>query len=101
MDQKLRQTIINAYNLGSLSEDEQNDIIERIGSLIFQGILMRVMEDMPETLQSEFEEMLDKDASPEMIIGFLRENVRDFENIAKEEAEKFQRESMSVMSQIG
>ncbi|MBP6855286.1 MAG: hypothetical protein KBD26_02130 [Candidatus Pacebacteria bacterium] len=101
MDQKLRQTIINAYNLGSLSEDEQNDIIERIGSLIFQGILMRVMEDMSETLQSEFEEMLDKDASPEMIIGFLRENVRDFENIAKEEAEKFQRESMSVMSQIG
>ena len=62
---------------------------------------MRVMEDMSETLQSEFEEMLDKDASPEMIIGFLRENVRDFENIAKEEAEKFQRESMSVMSQIG
>ena len=101
MDQKLRQTIINAYNLGSLSEDEQNDIIERIGSLILQGILMRVMEDMSETLQSEFEEMLDKDASPEMIIGFLRENVRDFENIAKEEAEKFQRESMSVMSQIG
>lgn len=101
MDQKLRQTIINAYNLGSLSEDEQNDIIERIGSLIFQGILMRVMEDMPETLQSEFEEMLDKDASPEMIIGFLRDNVQDFEKIAQEEAEKFQRESMSVMNQIG
>ncbi len=101
MDQKLRQTIINAYNLSSLSEDEQNDIIERIGSLIFQGILMRVMDGMPENLQSEFEEMLDKDASPEMIIGFLRENVSDFENIAKEEAEKFQRESMSVMNQIG
>ena len=101
MDQKLRQTIINAYNLGSLPEEEQNDIIERIGSLIFQGILMRVMEGMPENLQSEFEDMLDKDASPEMIIGFLRENVSDFENIAKEEAEKFQRESMSVMNQIG
>lgn len=101
MDQKLRQTIINAYNLGSLTEEEQNDIIERIGSLIFQGILMRVMEGMSESLQSEFEEMLDKDASPEMIIGFLRENVSDFENIAKEEAEKFQTESMSVMNQIG
>lgn len=101
MDQKLRQTIINAYNLGPLPESEQDDIIERIGSLIFQSILMRVMEDMPESDQTKFEDLLDADASPEIIVGFLRDNVSNFEEISKEEAEKFQRESMSVMNQIG
>ncbi len=101
MDQKLRQTIVNAYNLGSLPESEQDDIIERIGSLIFQSILMRVMEDMSEGDQNKFEDLLDADASPEIIVGFLRDNVSNFEEISKEEAEKFQRESMSVMNQIG
>jgi len=101
MDQKLRQTIVSAYNIGSLPPEEQDGIIERIGSLIFQSILMRVMENMPESAQTEFENLLDTDASPETIMEFLRGNVEDFETIAREEAEKFQRESMGVMNQIG
>jgi cyclopropane fatty-acyl-phospholipid synthase-like methyltransferase len=101
MDPTLRKTIIAAYNLGGLSEAEQNDTIERIGGLIFQSVLIKAMETMDDTMQKAFEKMLDNDASPEELMEYLRTNVENFDAMAKEEAERFQQESMDVMSQIG
>lgn len=100
MDATLRKTLIEMYNLSSLSEAEQNEIIERIGSLVFQAILMRVMENMSDTDKQSFEKLLDHDASPEEITGFLREKVPGFDEVAKEEAEKLHADSVNFMNKI-
>ena len=96
----IKNKIINALNIENLSEKEKEEIILRVGTLIYQNVLMRVMETMPEKDQDEFEKLLDNNAKPEEVFTFLKNNVKDFEKIINEEAEKFKDKASVMMSEI-
>jgi hypothetical protein len=97
----LRATLINTYHLQDLSEDKQNEMIDRIAALIFQAVLIRVLPMMSEEKQGEFEKLMEKDSTPDELMGFLQKQVPSLPEILKEEAENFKKESEAVMSQIG
>ena len=97
----IQQNIISALELDKLTHEERQETIIRVGALIYQNVLMRVMEMMTEADQDEFEKMLDNNAKPEEIFMFLKNKVSDFEKIIDEEANKFKDKSASIMSQIG
>ena len=85
----IKNNIIKTLNLDNLPESEKEDIIIRIGSLIYQNVLMRILETMPDEKQDEFEKLLDENSGPEKVFEFLNTNVENFEKIVTEEAEKF------------
>lgn len=97
----MRDTLIKTYHLESLSEEKQNEMIESIGSLIFQGVLLRVAPQMSEDQQNKLEAMLESQATPDELMGFMSAEIPDFEAIVKEEAEGFKSQSEAIMSQIG
>ncbi len=97
----IEQNIKNALNLDKLSPQEQQDIILRVGTLIYQNVLMRVMELMNEEQEDEFEKLLDANASPESIFEFLKKAAPSLEIIIGEEAAKFRDRSSNIMNQIG
>lgn len=97
----IQKNIVNALQLENLPPEEQQEIIIRIGTVIYQNVLMRVMEVMTEKDQDEFEKLLDKNANPEDIFAFLKDKIKDFEKIIDEEAIKFRDKSDNIMNQIG
>ena len=68
---------------------------------IYQNIMTRALEIMSEADQDEFEKMLDAQSGPEEIFVFLKNKVSNFEEIIKEEAEKFKNKATGIMNQIG
>lgn len=97
----IQKNIEGALELGSLPPEERQEIVLRVGAVIYQNVLMRAMEIMTEKDQGEFEKLLDESASPEEIFIFLKERVTDFEKIIEEEAIKFKDKSSNIMGQIG
>ncbi|MDO8659787.1 MAG: DUF5663 domain-containing protein [Candidatus Parcubacteria bacterium] len=97
----IQQNITNVLELDKLTPEERQETLIRVGALIYQNVLMRVMEMMTEQNQDEFEKMLDNNAKPEEIFMFLKNKVPDFEKIIDEEANKFKNKANSIMDQIG
>ena len=97
----IQKNISSVLELENLPPEERQEIILRVGALIYQNVLMRVMEVMKEEEQDEFEKLLDKNAGPEDIFMFLKDKVKDFEKIIEEEALKFKNKASGIMNQIG
>lgn len=101
MDEQIKKKIIEELNLGGLPSDEQDQAIEKIGGMIFQGLFARIMENLNEEKQRELNETLVRAVgNPELLFSFLKDNVPDFESILKEEVEKFKSESSSALEEI-
>lgn len=97
----IQKNIIEALELETLPKEEGEEILQRIGALIYQNVLMRAMETMSDKNQDEFEEILDKNAGPEEIFIFLKNKVSNFEKIIDEESEKFKNKATDIMDQVG
>lgn len=97
----IQKNISDTLELENLPLEERQEVILRVGALVYQNVLMRVMEIMTEKDQDEFEKLLDKSAGPEEIFTFLKDRVEDFEKIIKEEALKFKDKASDIMGQIG
>ena len=96
----IKENIIKNFELDKLSENEKEEMILKIGSVIYQNVLMRVLETMPDEDQDEFEKILDNDAKPEEIFTFLNNKVPNFEQIINEEAIKLKNKTSDIMGQI-
>jgi len=97
----IQNNIIKDLELDKLTPQEQEEILVRIGSVIYQNVLMRVLDTMEDKDQDEFEKLLDKNASSEEIFNFLNSKNKNFEQIINEESNKFNNKASDIMSQIG
>ncbi len=97
----IEKNLIDALDLSALSVGEQQEILIRTGTVIYQNVLMRVMEILTEEEQDKFEKLLDNEAKPEEIFTFLKSKVKNFEQIIEEEAAKFKNKANAIMSKIG
>jgi hypothetical protein len=100
MDNSMREALIKTYNLQSLPVEEQDEMIQQIGGMIFQSVLLRVAPQLNETQQKELEMILDADGTPEQLLGYLNGAVPGFADIIKEEADAFKAQSEALMSQV-
>lgn len=101
MDTSMRDTIIKTYHLETLPKDQQDAMIDKIASLIFQAVLLRVGPSMSNKDQDTLEQMLNDDMNPDELMKFLSRTIPNFETIVIEESLKFKEESDAVMSQLG
>ncbi len=100
MDPKLRSIIVDSYNLGSLPEHEQTDLIGKINDLLFQSVVIRAMPLLDKKGLGEMEKMLDADAPTDELFGFLHTNVPTFTDILHQEGESFRNEAFEIMNKI-
>lgn len=94
----IKENIIDILGLGSLPLEKQEDVLIRIGFLIYQNVLMRVMKTMTNEDKGEFERILDNNGEPEEIFIFLKNKVPNFEKKIEEEAEKFKNEVSKTLN---
>jgi len=97
----IKENIIKDLGLESLSEEEREVRLSQVGLLIYQNVLMRIMETMSDENIDEFEKLLDKNAGPSEVFTFLKNKVEDFEKIVSAESEKFRIHTNTIMDKIG
>ena len=76
--------IIDALELEMLEPDEQEEIMSDIGSLIFQGSLIRLMQTMDPKTKDEFGALVDSDAPEEDVADFIAKRVPGADRIITE-----------------
>jgi len=89
----LSKDVIAEWGLGDLSQEEQIEMVDRIGRLIYQAILVRSLDILSDTEQEEFDLLLDEDTStPEDVVIFLERKIPTFKLLLKEEIGKLKQD---------
>ncbi len=99
MDIELRNNIIKALGLDSstMTEVQMNDVIERVGTLIYQNVLQKIMDRLPEEDIDEFGRLMDEEVEHDKITAFLKSKVPDFDDLIRAEAKEFVEESRDLL----
>ena len=85
----LSKDIVKEWNISSLSENEQADIVSRIGKIIYQAILVRSLDILSEKEEAELDKLLDIDSTtPEDVLTFLQSKIPTFAELVKEERKR-------------
>ncbi len=85
----ISKDIVSEWGLGDLPQEEQIDMVDRIGRLIYQAILVRSLDILSEVEQDEFDLLLNEDATtPEDVVLFLERKIPTFTLLLKEEIAK-------------
>jgi hypothetical protein len=101
MDEAIKQNLLTTLGLDKLPESQQVKLLETIGRVIYEGVFMRVMEELDLKKKEEFEKVLRSAKSEHEILHFLEQHVPEIDSILSEEVEKFKAESMSFVQKLG
>lgn len=91
--QKIRENIIELFNIKELPEDKQEETINKIGGIIFQAVLMRTLPLLSEEDLANYEKLLDSNVAPDELMNFFGEKIPNFLEIVAEESENFRNEA--------
>jgi len=82
----LPSDIVKEWGLESLPESKQVEMVERIGKIIYQALLVKSLDILTEKEQIEFDLLLDEDTTtPDDVMGFLQVKIPNFEKMVLEE----------------
>ena len=85
----LSKDMVAEWGLGALPEIKQVEMVDRIGRLLYQAILVRSLDILSEKEQTEFDSLLDEDTTtPQEVLQFLASKIPTFDEMRKEEVEK-------------
>ena len=92
----IQDDLIEALDLGGMTREMQDTIIDRAGELIFRAVLMRGGGSLDKDMQKELGELMDADAPFDELILFLEANVPNFDRIVMEEGGKVREELLTA-----
>jgi hypothetical protein len=96
----LSKDIIREWGLLDLPETKQVELVDRIGKLLYQAILVRSLDILSEKEEGELDVLLDKDATTAQdVLVFLASKIKNFDAIVAEEREKL-KEDVMVPAQV-
>jgi hypothetical protein len=97
--EEVRKNIIESFEINKLPEEKQEETISRIGNIIFQSVLIKVLPLLKEKELNEYEKLLSNKPEPETILDFFFEKIPSFLQIIAEETENFRKESAKILKQ--
>jgi hypothetical protein len=98
MDPQLKENILNAFGLSGLPPEQQDEIVAKIGSTIFQGVLVKALETMSATEQKDLEARL-KEAgdAPDAVLAAMKDIIPNFAELVQEETTRLAEESRRIL----
>jgi hypothetical protein len=80
------KNIVQEWGLGHLPPQKQAEMVERIGRILYQAILVRSLDILSEKEQEEFDALLDMNATtPDDVLAFLQKKIPTFDTMVEEE----------------
>ena len=89
----LTTEIINEWKLGSLPQEKKTEVINRIGLLLLQALMVRSLDILSQEEQAELDDLMNENTTTtEDILRFLKAKIPTFNTLVKEERESLKRE---------
>lgn len=96
----IRNNIISLFGIDTLPEEKQEEVISKIGKMIFQAVLVRVLPMLEEEDLKSYDELVASKPGPDELMGFLLDKVPEFLDIVAEESENFRQDAEAVIKQV-
>lgn len=97
----IKKTILDLFELDKLPPDKAAEIVERLGKLVFQAVLVRVLPTLSKADMAEYDKTLEAREGGEAVLNFLGEKVPNFKEIVKEEVENLRTELAGEFKKAG
>ena len=97
----INKNIVLTLGINTLPVEQQKEAMERLGAIVYQEVMLRVLDILTEEDKDAFEKLIEENPDPEILFGFLSDKVPNLDEIVKEEAEKLREESKDIMNEIG
>lgn len=74
----------DALNMDDLPVEQQEELLLEITATVFEGVVLRMTEQMDDSTRGKFEELLATEPSDEQVEAFVRENVPNADALVAE-----------------
>ena len=103
MDEILKKNLIAEFKMDRLSGEKQEEVFARIGTILLEGILTKVIPLLSNEEKVQFEKIVDGDGDNTAgeLYAFLRETIPNFDEISAQEIAELKQDAFDVMSKIG
>lgn len=98
--EEIRKNIIELFNINNLPEEKQEETITRIGKIIFQSVLLKVLPILSEEELAQYEKLLEENVDADVLLDFFFEKIPGFLEIIAEESENFRKDSEEILAEI-
>ncbi|HLC94720.1 MAG TPA: hypothetical protein VJH96_04095 [Patescibacteria group bacterium] len=96
----LNKNIVKTLGLHTLPREKQEEMLVKIGDIIFQNILLRVMGELDEAGSAELDRMLTEKKTDEEVFNFLSRHIPQLDELVKEEIVRFKEETTDFMTSL-
>ncbi len=90
--------LLKALQLEELSPTDQESILLEMEDLITQGTMIRLIALMDEPTLTQFQKLLDTEASEEQIDGFIKQHVPDADKALQDTIEELRDDILATTS---
>ena len=98
MNSLLTKDIIAEWELSSLPIEKQEEMVEHIGRILYQALLVRSLDILSETEQDELDALMDTDdATPQSVLTFLQSKIPTFQQLLREEKMNLKRDLLMTV----
>jgi len=88
----IKENLITLFELDKMPAEKATEMVDRLGKLVFQAVLVRILPTLSEKDLAEYEQIVESKEDAEKLFKFLSEKVPEFDNIINEEAENLRAE---------
>jgi hypothetical protein len=82
----LSKEITKEWELSKLPESKREEMVNRIGRILYQAVLVRTLDILSEDEQNELDEIMNKNSTtPKDIFIFLKKKIPTFDELVREE----------------
>ncbi len=99
MNEEFKNKIVSDFGLFKMDGRQQEDMIEKIGNLLFESVVERSVDAMDEQLIDEFDAVVQNAGSNyDNVIAFLVEKVPNFEEIVSDELSRLKKATSGIFA---
>lgn len=101
MDKYLKVNLITAFGIDKLPPEKQAELLLKIGDVLYQAVIARVIEELSEEDRTAFDRVLtEKKDDEEAVFHFLQSKLPNLDEIVNEEIAAFKKDSLETMDAI-
>jgi hypothetical protein len=94
------QNIISTLGIDKLSKEKQQEAMERLGTIVWQEVVLRCIDEMSDPDKESFEKLMGENPTPDKVFEFMSMRVKNIDNIIAEEAESLRAEAVDILEDI-
>lgn len=96
MTDEIQKTLIDDLGLSDLPADKKDQLLMKMTEVVLKRIFLETMEKLTDKDQDEYTKLIDENAEPDRLEGFLRERIAGYEGLVSKIVTDFVAEMKTV-----